>query len=242
MRAVPKALKDRLRGEDPYADLHSIKKRAIDAGFERIGARSFADLGGVWAVEGGYTFYAADTHRVERAALVDAEPTPAVIERAGATPNVSLVRGNFGSEEVAAQVGEVDAVLMFDVLLHQVAPDWDDVLRIYAPRTRSFVIVDPQYVEAERTVRLLDLGADEYERITPPQPAYDAVRDRLDEPAPYGSRPNRDVHNIWQWGIVEADLRALMDELGFALVFYENAGVWQGLPAFENHAFVFIRP
>jgi hypothetical protein len=241
MRTIPNPLKDRLR-RDPYAELHGVKKRAIDAGFERAGVRSFADLGGVWAVEGGYTFYAAERHDVERAALVDAEPTEKVIDRARSFPAVSLIRGNFGNAEVVEQVGNVDAVLMFDVLLHQVAPDWDDVLRMYAAITRSFVIVDPQYIEADRTVRLLDLGPEEYERITPVQPAYDAVRDRLDEPAPYGSRPNRDIHNIWQWGIVEADMRAVLEELGFELVYYENAGVWQGLPAFENHAFVFMRP
>jgi hypothetical protein len=241
MRMIPKPFKDRIR-DDPHSHLHGIKKRAIDAGFERASVRSFADLGGVWAVEGGYTFYAAEKHGVERAALVDAEPTAAVIDRARSFPAVDLIRGNFGSADVVEQVGEVDAVLLFDVLLHQVAPDWDEVLRMYAPRTKAFVIVDPQYVEADRTVRLLDLGPAEYERITPSQPAYDAVRDRLDEPSADGSRPNRDIHNIWQWGIVEADLRAIMADLGFELVYYEDAGVWQGQPAFENRAFVFMRP
>lgn len=245
MRLIPNPLKNRQHG-DPYEYLHSFKKRTIDAGFERIGVRSFADLGGVWAVEGGYTFYGAERHGVERAVLVDAEPTEKVIDRARSFPNVTLERGNFGDREMVDRVGQVDAVLLFDVLLHQVAPDWDEILRLYAPITRSFVIVDPQFIESERTVRLLDLGPEEYERVTPAQPAYDGVRDRLDEPASYGDRPNRDIHNIWQWGIVEADFRAVMDSLGFELVYYENAGTWSNsdgpLTAFENHCFVYIRP
>ena len=40
--------------------LHPIKKRAIECGFEACHTRSFADLGGVWAVDGGYTFFALE--------------------------------------------------------------------------------------------------------------------------------------------------------------------------------------
>ena len=47
----------------------------IDFAFSRFNLHSFADLGGVWRVEGGYTFYALDKYDVSVAALVDTDPT-----------------------------------------------------------------------------------------------------------------------------------------------------------------------
>jgi hypothetical protein len=48
-----------------------------------------------------------------------------------------LIEGNFGSPAVAQQLQNVDAILLFDVLLHQVSPDWDEILDLYATRTTS---------------------------------------------------------------------------------------------------------
>ncbi|MEI6502812.1 MAG: hypothetical protein WCP21_17520, partial [Armatimonadota bacterium] len=47
----------------------------IDLAFSRFDLHSFADLGGVWGVEGGYTFHALEKHDVSAAALVDTHPT-----------------------------------------------------------------------------------------------------------------------------------------------------------------------
>jgi hypothetical protein len=67
---------------------------------------------------------------------------------------VELVEGNFGDDGVASLVGQVDAVLMFDVLLHQVSPsDWRRVLSLYAPRTQAFALVGPWW-RGETTIRL----------------------------------------------------------------------------------------
>jgi len=222
--------------------LHPIKKRAIERGFAACDTRSFADLGGVWAVDGGYTFFALERFAVERAVLVDEQHTDAVRERARAFSQLELMRANFGAAETAEGVGAVDTVILFDVLLHQVAPDWDAVLRLYAPLTRSFVIVNPQWTEGDGAVRLLDLGREEYLSSVPPMgELHDGLFNRLDEINPERGRPWRDVHDVWQWGLTDAALEGTLERLGFGLAHYEDAGPWQGLARFRNRSFVFVR-
>ena len=86
-----------------------------------------------------------------------------------------------------AEVGDVDAVILYDVLLHQVRPDWNEVLRMYAPRTRHFIVYNQQWVKGPDTVRLVDLGKDEYFRSVPAGSAgfrsYVDLFDNLDQPA-----------------------------------------------------------
>lgn len=213
----------------------------IERAFERCRVRSFADLGGVWAVDGGYTFFALGQSDIERAYLVDEDHTDAVHERAKGFGQLELVAANFGAETTADRVGSVDAVILFDVLLHQVDPDWDEILELYAPRTRSFVIVNPQWAGEGGAVRLLDLGREEYLRSVPPLDLHSEVFAKLDEDNPRRGRPWRDVHDIWQWGISDPALTATLERLGFALVYFEDLGRWQGLERFRNRAFVFAR-
>ena len=52
-------------------------------------------------------------------------------------------------------------------------------------------------------------------------------------------RPYRDIHNIWQWAIIDADLIRRMNDLGFKIQFYKNCGPCGQLQNVENHAFVF---
>ena len=153
--------------------------------------------------------------------------------------------GNFGDPGVAASVGQVDVAFFFDVLLHQVAPDWDEVLTLYARVAQRIAIVQPQWNGSE-TVRLLDLGETEYMAAIPQSEAahgsvYDGLFGRLDEMNEQRGRPWRDVHDIWQWGITDRDLIAQMAELGFGLRLFENTGPWRGLERFHDAAFVFDR-
>lgn len=236
------ALLDRLlRRRQAGPGLHPIKLRAIDAAFADGDVRSVADLGGIWAVDGGYSFYALEHHAPDRAVLVDESVTAATRERAARHPQLEIVEGNFGEREVVERIGDVDAVVLFDVLLHQVAPDWDAVMALYAERARRLVIVQPQWVVDDQTVRLLDLGRERYLELVPDVPEHHEVWDRADEYLPERARRYRDVHNIWQWGISDRDLRARAAALGLEQVHYENGGIWQDREGFENHAFVFRR-
>lgn len=95
----------------------------------------------------------------------------------------------------------------------------------------------------------MDLGADEYFRNTPREPtdtlqhgtSYQDLFDKLDELHPQHDRLWRDIYNIWQWGITDADLIATVEALGFRMQYYKNCGRFGQLPNFENHAFVFKR-
>ncbi len=110
--------------------LDPIKTELIDFACRSFEVKSFADLGGVWRVDGGYTFYALQRYRIERAFLVDTDFADRVVERKASYPTLQLIEGNFGEEEVARRIGTVDVLLFFDTLLHQVNPDWDQVLEM----------------------------------------------------------------------------------------------------------------
>jgi hypothetical protein len=228
-----------------YPNLSLTKLRVIDYCFEQLDSRSFADLGGVWGIDGAYARYAADAHSPDRGVVVDEGFTDRYLQLERKLPGLTHVRGNFGDREVAASLGSVDVAMFFDVLLHQVAPDWDEVLEIYAPICRRVAIVQPQWNGPE-TVRLLDLGEAEYMASIPEGEAahgsvYDGLFDRLEEVNEQRGRPWRDVHDIWQWGITDRDLIARMAELGFGLRLFENTGPWRGLERFHGAAFVFDR-
>lgn len=245
------SLLDRFRKKLPptpppgnFPTLVEDKTELIDFAFTRLNARTFADLGGVWGVEGGYTFYALDHHGAARGTLVDTHPTEEVKRRLRQHPRARLIQGDFGNREVAREVGEVDTIFLFDVLLHQAAPDWDEVLEFYAGQTRSFLIYNPQWVGPGSSVRLLDLGEEEYFRNVPLGPEdepYAGLFRRLDVTHTEHGKPWRDVHPIWQWGITDADLTAKLQSLGFRLLLMKNCRPFGALENFESHSFVFSK-
>jgi len=238
---------DRKRGRllARYPNLSMTKLRTIDFCFEQLDSRSFADLGGVWGIDGAYARYAADAHSPERGVVVDENFTERYLKLERKLPGLGHLQGNFGDPGVASSVGQVDVVFFFDVLLHQVAPDWDEVLALYAPVAQRIAIVQPQW-NGRETVRLLDLGEAEYMAAIPQAEAahgsvYDGLFARLDEINEQRGRPWRDVHDIWQWGITDRELIARMAELGYGVRMYENTGPWLGLECFHDAAFVFDR-
>lgn len=220
------------------------KLALIDDAFSTLPIRSFADLGGVWGVEGGYTFEALKRFPQVTGALVDTHFTSTVEEKAANEPRLRLICGSFGEPETVAQVGAVDAVFLFDVLLHQVKPDWDTILERYAPNVRYLLIYNQQWVGAGRRVRLLDLGEDEYFRNVPhtrDEEPYVGLFGKLDTIHPEHGKPWRDVHHIWQWGLTDADVEEKARALGFTLLRKQNHGRFGRLPNFENHSFLFQR-
>ena len=218
------------------------KVEIIDQAFSSFGVQSFADLGAVRAKQGAYTLHALDKYPVEYAVLVDTDITPTLIDCAKRYPQLHLINGDFGSQAVVDQVGRVDAIFLFDVLLHQVAPDWDTILEMYAKNVRVFGIYNQQWTGADTTVRLLDLGEKEYFRNVPVDPKDETYRDlfkRLDQKHPYADALWRDVHSIWQWGITDDDLVSTAARLGFKLVYMKWCGALG--EHFENKAFIFSR-
>jgi hypothetical protein len=240
---------DRKRAFFGAADKFNFDKRdLIDLAYRRCDPApgSFADLGGIWNVDGAYTYYTLAEHGAARAFLVDFAISEAATRASRGHRGLTLIKGNFASEQVMEKIGEVDAVFLFDVLLHQVKPDWDEILRAYAKRTRYFVIYNQQWTGSTHTVRLLDLGEEEYFRNIPPNsrdlPSYSGLFEKLHERViPEKDRVWRDMTSVWQWGITDGDLLEAMQGLGFKMQHYRNCGRFGALPNFENHGFVFQR-
>lgn len=220
------------------------KKRLIDFTFKKCNPapQSFADLGGVWAVDAAYTFYALDNYDIESAVIVDAYFTDKVIEKSQEYGNLRIIKADFGEKGVPEQVAHVDAIFLFDVLLHQVKPDWDEVLKMYSAQTDYFVVFNPQWIASDNTVRLLELGRDEYFRNVPHDeqlPTYKDLFRNMNEIHPEHRRIWRDIPDVWQWGITDDDLQRKMSNLGFALQHYKNCGQFGTLRNFEKHALIF---
>ena len=203
----------------------------------------FVDLGGLWAVHGAYAFHALTRTGCIGGTMVDTHPTRTFLDALKDEPRLEFIQGNFGDTEVFKRLPDFDVVFLFDTLLHQVRPDWDEILRMYAAKASQILIFNQQYT-GEKTVRLLELGEEAYFRNVPhdpKHPTYSQLFRRLDEPHPVHGRPWRDVHHIWQWGITDTDLINTLEALGFHPVFSRNWGQVHQLEYFENHAFLFSR-
>ena len=222
------------------------KLRAIDYAVERLGIESFASLE-IGQALGQYAFHAIDQPGVRRGAVIDVLGGPGgdrlldVIEQAAERPGMRVLDGSFSASGTIAEIGQVDAVLLFDVLHRMVDPDWDRVLELFAPITSCFVIANPQWERDEATVRLIDLGREKFLEAVPPWPGHKELFDRLDEWHAPQQRPYRDVTQVWQWGITDADLKATIGELGFSLEREWSLNPHPEADGFLNKAFVFKR-
>jgi len=99
-----------------YGHLNQNKLKIIDEAFTKYKIKSFADLGGVWGVNGGYTFYALDKYLIEEAFLIDTNFTEEVLQNKKKYSQLKLITGNFGEENSIKQVRKVDSIFLPDVL------------------------------------------------------------------------------------------------------------------------------
>ena len=232
-----------LRGYNIHVD--SQKLRLIDRAFTSMkpAARSFADLGGVWKVDAAYSLYTLRVHDAERGVIVDTDYPQTLVQKLGRVSQLRVLNGDFADQKVVDQVGPVDVVFFFDVLLHQANPNWDQVLRIYARVARCIVIFNQQYISSEVSIRLTDLPLDKCLELVPRgrEAIYQEAYEHKGEIHPTYGKLWGDIHNIFQWGITDRDLRSVMGSLGFTESYYCNYGMFSTLPAFENHAFIFTR-
>lgn len=222
------------------------KARAIDYAVDQLGIESFASLE-IADAYGQYAFYAIDKPSIKRGVLVDVrawrprDHVLSAIEQAAERPGMEVIDASFSDSETVTEVGQVDAILLFDVLLRMVDPDWDQVLELYAPATSSFVITNPQWEGGETTLRLIDLGREGYLEAVPPWGVHRELFDQLDEWHQGQQRRYRDSSHVWQWGITDADLRAKMEALGFSLEQEWSLDPPPETEGFVNRTFVFTR-
>lgn len=232
-----------LRGYNLY--VNPDKLRLIEHVFAHVipQAHSFADLGGVWNVNAAYTRHSLKQPEVTQGLLVDTNYPQGLLENLRKDSRLKCVVGDFSLASTAETIGPVDVVYFFDVLLHQAQPDWDEVLALYAKTTSCIVIYNQQFVRGDKTVRLTDLPFEEYIALTSGHryEFHKYVFEHKDEMHPEYHKRWGDIHNITQWGITDATLRSTMARLGFTEVYYANHGRFLDLPAFENHAFIFVK-
>lgn len=211
------------------------KKAAIDFAIGRWPINRVAELGCAYGVDCAYGRYVAERSPGTAVVCVDDEWTDSAIEAVGAHPNITRMDALIGAAGVPAKIGKVDAVILFWVLLHLVAPDWDEVLAAYSTFTDTFIVANPQWL-GPRTVRLWDLGLRDYlDNVV--------VMDRREEIGNIFRNAGRagfpSAHNYWQWGITDHDLNHVMKELGFRQEYCKSTGRFRGLPRFVDSYFVF---
>jgi len=202
------------------------KAQMISDAVERYGIKSVIDVGACWGVNGGYTFHALGTGKVERAVILDGDITRLMRQRAANEPRISLREGDLGDVAFIESLPHSVAAIIYDVLLHQVAPDWDEFLARYARKVDHLIVYNQDW-DGERTIRFLDQGWDFYLRHVPDDPErLQAWFCKLDDLHPTMNRRWRDVHNYWQWGITHWDLIETMRTLGFELDWFNYFGPW----------------
>jgi len=246
IRKLKKAIKNipnLLNGYNFYANKE--KFHLIDKAFYNLspGEKSFADLGGVWKVNAAYTFYALKNHLISEAYLVDTNFNDTVNEQANKFEKLKCLKGDFTDIKIIKKLGIVDAVFFFDVLLHQVKPDWNEVLTRYSSITDCMIIYNQQFIDSKKTIRLAEYSLEEYKNITPERDdeLYEFIYLNKEKINSEYNKKWGDIHNIWQWGITDEDLRSCMSDLGFSEVYFKNYGRFSDLEKFENHGFVFIK-
>lgn len=231
------------RKKAEYAHLNPDKLALVDIAFHELGCRSFADFGGVWGVNGGYTFYTLEHHEPRRGYLVDHSISEEVGRRSEQFGNLVVLCKDFASPTLVNEIGEIDAVYFFDILLHQVKPDWNQILTGLRGLAKYFLIYNQQWVRGTGTVRLLDLGEEEYFRNIPhsrEESLYSDIFSRFPEKLDE-NRTYRDCPAIWQWGITDEDLIDTMKSLEYTMVYYKDCGRFGDLPSFRDRAFIFAR-
>lgn len=226
------------------------KARFMMDAMEHYDVRSFIDLGGSWGVKGGYSLQALLSFAIERAYLVDGFMPSGMEERFQEYPAFKSIKGGFGAPKVRDQIEPVDAIFMFDILLHQVGPNWDRVLELYTEKADHFIIYNQQWVGGDNTVRLFDLGEEGYYRHSifgaeGTKEARAAVAEIFKKIAHHNNGGDwdgsLDAPAIWQWGITTSDLVRRMWDLGYKLDFMKNYGPFPDVQGFENHGFWFRR-
>lgn len=108
--------------------IQPLKGELANLAVSKHKVKSFADIGGCWGVHCGYSFDILDRHKIDRAFVADQFVTAPSRERAKAYSQLQFIQGLFNQQGYIAAFPEVDALIMYDILLHQVDLDWDEFL------------------------------------------------------------------------------------------------------------------
>jgi len=204
---------------------------------------TFADLGACWGVHGGYAKFVAETFPIKRVSIVDQHVTPETVEWVKQSDRARTVSAMLGSEKALSEVGDVDAVAMFDILLHQVSPDWDQLISMWATKARCFILHNPMWTVGDTTLRFPDHGIEWFKAnviYTDAKRLEDWFRHHNEFDKKQG-KLQRDVHNFWQFGITQRDMLALFEKLGYRIEFLSFFKKRRTHPWIQNYGYIFHR-
>lgn len=206
--------------------IHPFKASLIEIAVETFGMKSIVDVGGCFGVHGGYAFHALECG-VERAMILDGSITELTQERAGKYPGVTLKTMDLGDRREIALLPHCDAAIIYDVLLHQVDPDWDEFLRLYAAKADTLIVYNQDYAGKE-TFRFVDKGLkwyleQEFAKFYGKKSIVDWFAAHQERDPGSGKR-KKDIHGFWQWGITYMDILRVAYEQGFQLEYFVNDG------------------
>jgi hypothetical protein len=230
----------------PNNSIISHKAKLLETAYQLKHFKSFADLGGCWGVNGGYAFHARGLcdQNFERGYIVDQYITPLTIERANEYPDIQLVSAMLGSAEAIEIVGKIDAIIMYDILLHQVAPNWDQFILDWLQVADTVIIYNQNWFKSHKSVRFVDCGLDWYLKNVYFNNNEDGLREwfashyLFDEQQ---SKNKRDIHNWWQWGITPHDIIDVFASNNFDLLYTNTYGQFAAFPWIINQGMIFSR-
>jgi hypothetical protein len=230
---------------------HNIKLRpekialAVDA-MKKHNVTSFADIGGCWGVHAGYTRAALEAvSGIEKAYVLDQYVTGTSRNLGKRYSQLEFQTALFNQPEFIEEFPQVDALIMYDILLHQVDLDWNDFIAYWADKCRVLIIFNQMWKSGGYTTRFIDNGPEWYKKwvFYTNEQKLDEWLNTLDETDPATGRKRRDLHSFWQWGIQTDDLVGKCQEHGFRLDYFQNHGPFQNKkrPWIQDEAFVFVK-
>jgi len=200
------------------------------------------DLGCIYKIHGAYSFYSIRKYHVSRVIQIDTKPTQEYLNSCKTLNQIKSIEMNFADTKAISEIENVDAIYLFDVLLHQVNPGWDEVLELYSEKTKYFVIFNQMFNKTDKTIRLLDLGFDEYFQHEPFEREHPLSQNLINKTYELNSEHGkiwRDVHHVFQWGSTVKDLIDNMKKMNFELLYYNFHGKFSYSNSFDDYAFIF---
>ena len=202
---------------------------------------SLCDIGGVWGVDGGYGVYAKTVLGIENVIIVDSHWTDTAIECCKDS-GVKIVDSFIDEYLSKSSLQNLDCVCLFHFLLHQVSPDWRDILRRLSSSVKVVLINNPQWTLEKAGFRLMELNSDEYFSFVPHSESEENYKDLFTAPLeidPLHNKPRRDLHHFWQWAITNNDLITWMNSLGYDLMYIRPSTIWSHNKHFQDYGFIF---
>lgn len=226
--------------DQQYNTVIKQKKLLIDNALSYFKIDSLLDLGGNWNVDGVYSKYIYDNSDCRDITIVDAY-WDHKLTKDYEFYGINCIRETF-SKFFEREPRHFDCTLIFDILLHQVSPNWKEIINHISTISKNILIFNPQWISTDETVRLTKLPNAEYLSNVPHNKDEYPYNNYLKNPwniCPETGICYKDSYCIWQWGITNVDLISSFHKQNFDLLFSQNFKGWDLLDNFENYGYIF---